>query len=53
MLIFQCHFDGPSAEIPEANEAPLKPMGPLEFMGPHIIVPPAPLSAALLMRVQW
>ena len=52
MLIFQWHFDGApsqshgnSAGLPEANEAPLKPMGPLKSMGPGVI---SPLSAALL-----
>ena len=44
LLIFRCHFDGPYAGLPEANEAPLRPMGP------GVIVPPAPpLSAALTM----
>ena len=49
MLISQCHFDGPPLELmgPLNPTAFLKPMGPLKSMGPGVIIPPAPLSAAL------
>ena len=33
---------GPSAGLPEANEAPQKHMVPLKSMGPEVIVPPCP-----------
>ena len=48
MLISQGHFDGPPLELMGPLLGPLKPtaflksMGPLNSMGPWIIVPPAP-----------
>ena len=49
MLISQCHFDGLPLELIGSLKptAFLKPMGPLKFMGPGVILPLAPLSAAL------
>ena len=55
MLISQCLFDGPPLELMGPLLGPLnptvflKPMGPLKSMGPGVIVPPAPLSAPLIL----
>ena len=55
LLISQCHFDGPLwahwpyAEPTESNGLP-EAHGPLKFLGPGVIVPPAPpLLVALLL----
>ena len=47
MRIFQCHLLSVSAGLPEANEAPLKPMAPLNSMGHGVIVPPSRGSVRL------
>ena len=53
MLISPCHFDGPSLKPMGpllGSLKPTKPMGPLNSMGPGVIVLPCPpLSAALVV----
>ena len=63
MLTSQYHFDGPPFELmgpllgslkPTAFLKPMGPlMDPLKSMGPGVIFPPAPLSAALCVFLEW